>query len=132
VTLLLTAGIVVEVLHVAVNVSYVYYREGYISMRGFTHLFVPETSQLAAHWAALCAWDGRVDMWLVNVARQFGAQRLVPILIGLLWWLSWCVRQVSRYLLEAELASVSGPHPKQSSTEIRLDAGMERAQYGAR
>jgi hypothetical protein len=104
-------GLLIEVLHVAVNVSYVYYHEHYSSAPPFDYLFVPNLSQLAAHWRALLAWDSRVDTWLVNVARQFGTQPTVPVAICILWFLTWCGRQVRRYLREAETESAGGVAP---------------------
>jgi 4-amino-4-deoxy-L-arabinose transferase-like glycosyltransferase len=96
------AGLLVAVLHVAMNVSYVFYREGYTNMPGYEYLFLPEKSQLAAHWRALVAWDNRVDLWLVEVWRRQGATAFVPIGVSLLWFLSWSVRQVKYYLAETE------------------------------
>jgi hypothetical protein len=77
-------GLLIEVLHVAVNVSYVYYREGYdhfVPKNGF--IFLPASSQIVAHWHALLAWDNRVDLWLVNVARQAGPARVLLLVLPL-------------------------------------------------
>jgi hypothetical protein len=106
------AGLLVEVLHVAVNVSYVYYHEGYLNFTPpYGYLFLPESSQLAAHWRALWAWDYRVDMWLVNVARQFGPGRVVAIGVLLLGLLSWCVRRLVYHLRRSEAAWAAGAAP---------------------
>jgi hypothetical protein len=47
------------------------------------------------------AWDTRVDTWLVDTARQFGAYAIVPIATCLLWFLLWTANQVRRGLREA-------------------------------
>lgn len=99
---LVVAGLVVEALHVLVNVSYVYYHEGYRYEEPFGYLFIPAESQLAAHWRALVAWDSRVDTWMIDTARQYGAHVMVPIAICCLWGLAWGARQVWRSLQEAE------------------------------
>jgi hypothetical protein len=66
-------GAFVEVLHVAVNFSYVFHAEKYESFNPpFGYLFIPRVSQIATHTRALFAHDGRVDMWLINVYRNFG------------------------------------------------------------
>jgi len=99
---LVAAGVLVEILHVFVNVSYVYWHEGYTYAEPFAYLFVPSQSQLLAHWRALLAWDNRVDTWLVNTARLSGAHVTVPIVLCLAWFLAWCLRQVVHYLREAQ------------------------------
>jgi hypothetical protein len=67
------AGTFVEVLHVAVNFSYVFHAENYEGYNPpFGYLFIPQASQIVAHYRALLAFDNRVDMWLVNVHRAFG------------------------------------------------------------
>ncbi len=78
----------------------------------FGYLYIPEYSQIAAHWRALLAWDSRVDIWLVNVARQFGAMGAEPIIVLLLWPLVACVAKVVRYLREAEAACATGAAPE--------------------
>jgi hypothetical protein len=94
------AGVVVEVLHVAVNVSFVYFHEGYKSEPPFSYLWIPEQSQLAAHWRALMAWDFRVDPWLVWMGRTFAADRTIPVAIVLGWLVAWCGARVWRNLQE--------------------------------
>lgn len=96
------AGAVVEILHVFVNIGYVWHHEGYQYSEPFPFLFLPSQSQLLAHWRALLAWDNRVDTWLVNTARLSGAHATVPIAICLAWFLAWCLRQVVRYSREAQ------------------------------
>jgi hypothetical protein len=101
---LVLAGLLVEILHLAVNVSYVYHREGYNNQPPFSYLFVPDQSQLAAHWRALTAWDARVDTWLVEMARSFGASPTVPIAICLLWLIAWSGWRLVRDLKDAPAA----------------------------
>lgn len=98
------AGILIQTLHIAVNTSYVFNHEGYTYAPPFGFLFIPDICQVAAHWRALCAWDYRVDPWLVTVARQQGVSHLVPIAVVLVWLLLWCVRQVRVHLGPAEAA----------------------------
>jgi MFS family permease len=70
----------IEVLHVAINVSYVIYREGYDRLvPKDAYIFVPQVSQIAAHWRALVAFDDRVDLWLINVARDVGLWRALAL-----------------------------------------------------
>jgi hypothetical protein len=74
-------GAFIEVLHVAINVSFVYYREGYDKLvPADAYIFHPQISQIATHWRALLACDYRVDMWVVNIARQVGPWRVTEIL----------------------------------------------------
>jgi len=81
VILLAIVGAFIEVLHVAVNVSYVYYREGYNKLVPTdAYIFIPQICQIVTHWRALAAFDDRIDMWLVYVGRQFGAWRVIEIL----------------------------------------------------
>ncbi len=78
-------GAFVEVLHVAVNVSYVFHAENYESYNPpFGYLFIPQASQIAAHTRALFAHDGRVDMWLINVQRAFGWGWMLTLALPLL------------------------------------------------
>lgn len=86
-----TAGVFIEILHVAVNVSYVYYREGYNRLiPSDAYIFVPQICQIVTHWRALLAFDDRVDMWLINVGRQLGTLRAIGILsvLVILWLIS--------------------------------------------
>ncbi len=94
---LVAAGLLVMALHVGVNVSYVYYHEGYIQSPAYEYLWIPEKCQLLAHWRALAAWDNRVDLWLVDTWRSRGGVAALPILTCLLWAIAWCIRQVTQY-----------------------------------
>jgi len=81
VVLLAMIGAFVEILHIAVNVSYVHYREGYDNLvPSDAYIFIPQICQLLAHWRALLAHDYRLDMWLVNVGRQSGPWPVIVIL----------------------------------------------------
>ena len=100
---LAVAGTFVQLLHVSVNFSYVWFYEHYETFRpknGF--LFIPEASPLAAFYRALMAGDNRVDMWLVNVYRAFGMSRLLivatPLVVGFVfsaWRLTHALRRVA-------------------------------------
>jgi hypothetical protein len=82
---LLCAGVFIEILHIAVNVSYVIYRDYYGKLvPNDAYIFVPQISQIVTHWHALLAFDDRVDLWLVNVGRQFGIWRAIEIFYPLL------------------------------------------------
>jgi hypothetical protein len=92
-------GAFVQLLHVAVNFSYVYHVEKYAEFKPpYGYLFIPESSQLAAHYRALMAGDERVDMWLINVYRQFGLTRLSLValpLAGLMLFGLWGLRRAT-------------------------------------
>ena len=78
---LVIIGALVELLHVSTNVSYVYFREGYNKLvPAASYIFIPQICQLVTHWRALMAFDDRVDMWLVNVARHDTLGRAIEIL----------------------------------------------------
>lgn len=101
---LAVAGTFVQLLHVAVNFSYVWFHEHwdkFLPKNGY--LFIPEASPLAAYYRALVAGDLRVDMWLVNVYRAFGAGRLLVVAAPLaaafafsIWRLTQAVRAVGQ------------------------------------
>ena len=77
---LVLIGAFIEVLHIAVNVSYVVYREHYDKLvPSDAYIFIPQICQIVTHWHALLAWDDRVDMWVVNVARALGAGRAIEV-----------------------------------------------------
>jgi len=97
-------GGLVQALHVAGNVSYVYFRQGYNNFAPpFGFLFIPQFPQIPAHWDAVLAWDYRVDPWLVVVARNVGLDRAMTIglLLGLI---AWSLRQLPGNLRDAESA----------------------------
>jgi len=84
ITPLVIIGALVELLHVSTNVSYVYFREGYNNLvPADSYIFIPQICQLVTHWRALMAFDDRVDMWLVNVARHDSLWRAIEILVVL-------------------------------------------------
>jgi hypothetical protein len=106
------AGVFIELLHWLVNVSFVYYHEGYqnfVPEYGF--LFLPESSQIASHWRAIQAWDNRVDFWLLAVYRVFGTDRLLSIAVPLLLLLVLCAFLVKRQYRSAAAASEKGIPP---------------------
>jgi hypothetical protein len=115
---LVAFGVFVEVLHIAVNVSYVYYREGYSNFSPpFGFLFIPDVSQIPAHLRALLAWDYRVDPWLVLVARYVGIDRALMIGLALLWFFVWCLRRLLRELRKAEACEVHSLSPLQGNSK---------------
>jgi hypothetical protein len=93
------AGAFVQLLSVAVNFSYVFHHEKYAELKPeYAYLFVPQSSQLASHYRALMAADFRVDMWLVNVYRQFGVGQLLMValpLVGLMVFALWGLRRAT-------------------------------------
>ncbi len=92
-------GAFIEVLHVAINVSYVIYREGYPRLNPQdAYIFIPQISQIVTHWHALLAFDDRVDMWLINVARAFGPWRAVAIFLPLAGLMALSVERVKSVL----------------------------------
>lgn len=67
-------GLWMQLIHVAVNFWWVVREEGYSDFQPpFGFLFHIATSPILAHSRALLAWDWRVDTWIVNVYREFGA-----------------------------------------------------------
>lgn len=112
VALLAFLGLWVQILHFAVNVSYVYWFEKYPDFRPpLGYLFIPDASQIPAHWRALLAWDYRVDLWLVNVYRQFGAGRTVAVALPFVCLLVISISRLRRCLREAETAFAAGLAP---------------------
>ncbi len=108
---LLLAGAFIEVLHVAVNVSYVFYRAGYTKLiPSDAFIFIPQICQIVTHWHALTAWDDQVDMWVVNVARELGASRAMEILFLPCALLALSIERIRTYLTLVEDASVSESH----------------------
>jgi hypothetical protein len=95
-------GVFVEVLHVSVNFSYVFHHENYEGYQPpFSYLFLPEHSQIAAHWDALKSGDFRVDMWLLTVFRMYGAGALLGFLLPLCAAVGFCLWRL-RLALSAE------------------------------
>jgi hypothetical protein len=106
---LAAAGAFVEILHIGVNVSYVFHHEGYASLvPPFGFLYIPEISQIPAHLRAILAWDYRVDPWLVEVARYVGIDRALMIGLLFLWLVVWRGRKLLRLLGDAEAAYTTG------------------------
>ncbi len=111
VVLLALIGGFVEVLHVAVNVSFVHYREGFDKLvPPEVYIFVPQKSQLVAHWRALLAHDDRVDMWLLNVAREFGLWRVIEIVPGFAALILIAMLNINSLLCRCRAQSISMPH----------------------
>jgi len=59
------------------------------------------------HWHALLAFDDRVDMWLINVARAFGPWRAIEIFLPLAGLMALSVERV-RSTLES-LTAIAQP-----------------------
>jgi hypothetical protein len=97
-------GLFMEVLSVLVNVSYVYAHEGYLNfVPPYGFLYIPESSQVVAHWHALRAWDGRVDGWLIDIVRMQGIGRFFLIAVVLAALLAFCVKRLKQGLDRAEV-----------------------------
>jgi hypothetical protein len=106
-------GVFIEILHIAVNVSYVYYREGYDKLiPADSYIFVPQICQIVTHWRALAAFDDRVDMWLVNVGRDVGGWRVIEILSVLVTLLLISVTHMKSFLNLAGDEAVTSTRPK--------------------
>ena len=100
------------------SVSSVYYQEGYLNfVPEYGYLFLPEASQVPAHWRALQAWDYRVDFWLLNVFREFGAARMLSFAVPLLLLLALCACMMIRRYAPAAAAWNKGIEPS-------FDAGL--------
>jgi len=97
------AGMGVAVLHLAVNVSYVYYFEQWAQYQPeFGYLFIPQHSQLAAHWRALLAWDHRVDLWLIHYSKQFGTTEAVATVLLMVGSAAWAWQRTAHELRRTE------------------------------
>jgi hypothetical protein len=96
-------GVVIEILHIFVNVSYVYARENYSNFDPpYGFLFSLKSSQIVSHWRALMAWDYRVDTWVIGIARMQGAGRFLLIMVVLAALLAWCIRNLTGHLARAQ------------------------------
>jgi len=95
--LLAAVGLWVQLVHVAVNFAFVYHYEQYPDFQPpYGFLFIPDAAPLIAHMKAFFAGDFRVDMWVVNIYRHFGPERLMIVLIPLLsvfGWALWMLRK---------------------------------------
>jgi hypothetical protein len=97
------AGLWMQIIHVAVNFWYVDLYEKYLDFQpSNAFLFIPEFSPILAHSKALLAADSRVDMWLINVYRDFGVGRLLVIALPLFALFAFCLLMIGRYLRAAE------------------------------
>jgi hypothetical protein len=122
------AGVFVQLLHVSVNFSYVWFREHYDTFRPkHGYLFIPELSPLAAYYRALISGDQRVDMWLVNVYRAFGASRLmivsVPLgaaLVACFWRLARAVKEAASRAPEPAAEDLPQPSTPLASAGVSL------------
>jgi hypothetical protein len=111
------------VLSIAVNFSYVYHAEKYMSYQPeYAFLFVPETSQLTTHFRALIAGDKRVDMWLVNVYRAYGMSQVLKVALPVvalwvlaLWGLRRSIRSSRRGSTGTGAQTVEPPVPEDDS-----------------
>lgn len=101
-------GAFIEILHVAINVSYVIYREGYDRLvPKDAYIYVPQICQLVTHYRALLAFDDRVDLWLVNVGRQFGVWRVIELFYPL-----FAIMLIAFMRVNANLARLEAPAPR--------------------
>lgn len=121
-------GLFVQVLHVAVNFSYVYHVEKYEAFKpAYGYLFIPESSQLVAHYRALMAGDYRVDMWLLNIYREFGASQTWLVAWPLVVMLCFGARGLRRAIARAP-ATV----PRRAQRELPVAGEAVPARRGAR
>jgi hypothetical protein len=102
------AGLWMQAIHFAVNFWYV---DLYVKYPDFqpphAFLFIPQFSPVIAHGRALLAGDGRVDMWLVNVYRDFGAGRFLIIAVPLLLIFVFCIYRIIRNFCSAEASATA-------------------------
>jgi hypothetical protein len=124
VLMLALLGGFVQILNIAVNTSTVFYHEGWFpypnGVPNFDFLFVPQSSQLVAHWKAIRAWDDRIDMWLVNVAREGNAFQVFWIVLILSFLLLSSVRNLLLSLREVrsrQATAAAGPQRAASCVE---------------
>lgn len=104
------AGVFVQTLALAVNFSYVWYFENYSDYKpAFGFLFIPSSSQIATHFRALVAGDHRLDMWLVNVYREFGMGRVLVVALPLLTLLGISVYGLRRAAMTRSRAAIRRP-----------------------
>lgn len=118
---LAAAGFWAQLVHVAVNFAYVYHRERYPDFQPpYGFLFVPGLAPLLAHTRALLSGDQRVDMWLVNIDRDFGFPRVLVIALPLLSLLAFCLVRLARSL---RMHAASGAQPEPLARR-RVFAGL--------
>jgi hypothetical protein len=102
-------GLWLQTLNVAVNFSYVHHREGYSAFEpSYGYLFIPELAPPAAHMRALLAGDQRVDLWLGDLYRTFGAAGLFVVAVP---WLLVLGRFAWRVGHSLRLAEAAAPQP---------------------
>lgn len=106
-------GLWVQFVHIAANFSYVSFYEGYVVPIGqqipWDFLFRPDRAPILAHSRATLAWDYRVDLWLVNVYREFGVERMVILGLPLLLLLAFCVW---RLIVNVRATMIVFPRPE--------------------
>jgi hypothetical protein len=96
-------GLWVQLVHTAVNFSYVYHYEGYLDFNPpYSFLFIPDLSPIVAHSKALLAADSRVDIWLVNVYRSFGIGAALVFIIPLIVLIAVSMWNIARNLKKIE------------------------------
>ena len=79
---LAVAGLWVQMVGVAVNFAYLYHNQGWPDLKpAYEFLFDPRTAPVLAGSRALLAGSHRVDMWLVNVYRDFGFAYAIAFLL---------------------------------------------------
>jgi hypothetical protein len=128
-------GLAVEILAVAINVSYVYYFEKYADFGPrYGYIFSWKASQIVTHFRALRAWDGRVDFWLWNVKRMFGVSHLILIAVPLCVVFAICVWKLSRHLRAARNAWTEGIAPsfvESRASEVMRATGLAWLTFAA-
>jgi hypothetical protein len=113
---LAAAGLCIQILHIAVNVSYAYAHENYFSMQpAYAYLFLPDKSQILAHWRALWAWDYRVDLWTIGLFRAGKTTEAFGVLLVLASALCLAGSKLRLQLRRADAAWNEGVRPSFAS-----------------
>jgi hypothetical protein len=103
-------GVFIQMLHVSINFSFVWFAEQYQNSRPDTaYLFIPSASPLAAYYRAFIAGDSRLDMWLVNVYRMFGMSRLLIAAAPLVLLLALSIWRVATAIGNAPQPALEPP-----------------------
>jgi hypothetical protein len=96
-------GFWVQLVHVAVNFAFVYHYEKYPDYQPpYSFLFIPDVAPVVAHSKALLAGDYRIDMWLINVYRNFNISYFTVLALPLLALFAGCLYGLWKSLQAAE------------------------------
>ena len=88
-----------QLTHIAVNFSYTLLVVGYDTFRPrFGFMFIPDQAPVVFMSTALLSGDHRVDMWLLNLYRQFGFDYLWGPLLVFTAMLVFCCWRLYRNL----------------------------------